>query len=66
MDVSFLEHVVIRAKLGAIIGFQIVQIAEQAAFSQLMIITMAIELVQPHRDLERYTIGLGTCTVGIQ
>jgi len=66
MDVSFLQHVVIRTKLGVIMGFQIIQIAEQAAFSELMIVTVAIEIVQPHRDLERYTIGLGTCTVGIQ
>jgi len=57
---------VIRAKLGDIIGFQIIQIAEQAASFQLIIIALAIEIVQPHRDLERYTSGLGTCTVGIQ
>jgi hypothetical protein len=31
MDVSSLEHVVIRAKLGDIIGFQIIQIAAQQA-----------------------------------
>jgi len=59
MDVSSLEHVVI-------IRFQIIQIAEQAAFFQLMIITPAIEIAQPHRDLERYPSGLGICTVGIQ
>jgi len=66
MNVSSLEHVVIRAKLGDIIGFQIFQIAEQVASFQLIIIAPAIEIVQPHRDLERYTSGLGTCTVGIQ
>jgi len=66
MNVSSLEHVVIRAKLGDIIGFQIIQIAEWAACFQLMIITPAIEIVQPHRDLETYDSGLGTCTVGIQ
>jgi hypothetical protein len=36
MDVSSLEHVVIRAKLGDIIGFQIIQIAAQEASFQLM------------------------------
>jgi hypothetical protein len=43
MDVSFLEQVVIRAKLGYIIGFQIIQIAEQKASFQLTIIALAIE-----------------------
>jgi len=67
MDVSSLEHVVIRAKLGDIIGYQIIQIAEQAACKfHLIIIASAIKIVQPHRCLERYTSGLGTCTVGIQ
>jgi len=66
MDVSSLEHVVIRAKLGDIIGFQIIQIAEQKALFQLIIIALAIDIVQPDRDLERYTSGLRTCTVGIQ
>jgi len=66
MDVTSLEHVVIRAKLGDIIGFQIIQIAEQTASFQLTIIALAIEIVRTYRDLERYTSGLGTCTVGIQ
>jgi len=61
MDVSSLEHVVIRAKLGDIIGFQIIQIAEQKASFQLTIIALAIEIVSTYR----YTSGLGTCTVGI-
>jgi len=65
MDVSSLEHVVIRAKLGDIIGFQLIQIAEQKASFQLTIIALAIEIVQTHRDLERYTCGLGTCTVSV-
>jgi hypothetical protein len=64
MDVSFLEHVVIRAKLGNIIGFQIIQIAAQKAFLQLTIIALAIEIVPTYRDLGRYRSGLGTCTVG--
>jgi len=66
MDVSSPEHVVIRAKLGDIIGFQIIQIAEWAACFQLMIITPAIEIVQPHRDFETFNSGLGTSTLGIQ
>jgi len=65
MDVSSLEHVVIRAKLGDIIGFQIIQIAEQKASFQLTIIALAIEMVPSYRDMERYSSGLGTCTVGI-
>ena len=65
MDVSFLEHVLIGAKLGDIIGFQIIQIAEQKASFQLTIIALAIEIVPTYRDLERYTSGLGTCTAGI-
>jgi hypothetical protein len=65
MNVSSLQHVVIRAKLGDIIGFQIIQIAEQKASFQLTIIALAMEIVPTYRDLERYTIGLGTCTVGI-
>jgi len=65
MDVSSLEHVVIRAKLGEIIGFQIIQIAEQKASFQLTIIALAIEIVSTDRDLERYTSGLETCTVSI-
>jgi len=65
MDVSSLEHVVIRAKLGDIIGFQLIQIAEQKASFQLKIIALAIEIVQTYRDLERYTCGPGTCTVSI-
>ena len=65
MDVSSLEHVVIRAKLGDIIGFQIIQIAAQKASFQLTIIALAIEIVLPtNRNLKRYTSGLGTCTVG--
>jgi len=65
IDVSSLEHVVIRAKLGDIIGFQIIQIAEQKASFQLPIIAPAVEPVAAYSDLERYTSGLGTCTVGI-
>ena len=64
MDVSSLEHVVIRAKLGDIIGFQIIQIAEQTSSFQLIIIALAIEIVPTYRDLERYSSGLGTGTVG--
>jgi hypothetical protein len=64
MDVSFLEHVVIKAKLGDIIGFQIIQIAVRKASFQLKIIALAIKIVPTYRDLERYTSGLGTCTVG--
>jgi len=65
MDVSCLEHTVIRTKLGDIIGFQIIRIAEQKASFQLTIIPLAIEIVPTYSDLERYTSGLGTCTVGI-
>ena len=65
MNVSSLEHVVIRAKLGDIIGVQIIQIAEQKASFQLTIIALAIEIVPTYRDLERHTSRLGTCTVGI-
>jgi len=64
MDVSSVEHVVIRAKLGDIIGFQIIQITVQKASFQLTIITLAIEIVPTYRDLERYASGLGTCIVG--
>jgi hypothetical protein len=45
MDVSSLEHVVIRAKLGDIIGFQIIQIAEQTASFQLIVLALAIQIV---------------------
>jgi len=48
MDVSSLEHVVIRPKLGDIIGFQIIQITEQKASFQLTIIALAIEIVQTY------------------
>ena len=64
MHVSSLDHVVIGAKLGDIIGFEIIQIAVQKAAFQLKIIAQAIEIVPTYRDLERYTSGLGTCTVG--
>ena len=65
MDVSSLEHVVIRAKLGDIIAFQTIQIVAQKASFQLTIIALAIKIVPTYRDLERYTTsGLGTCTVG--
>jgi hypothetical protein len=63
MDVSSLEHVVIGAKLGDIIGFQRMQIAAQKASFQLTIIALAIEVVPTYRDLDRYTSGLRTCTV---
>jgi hypothetical protein len=59
-----LEPVVIGAKLGDVIGFQIIQIAAQKSSFQLTIIALAIEIVPTYRDLERYTSGLGTCTVG--
>jgi hypothetical protein len=65
LDVSSLEHVVIRAKLGDIIGFQLIQIAAQKASFLLIIIALAIGIVPTYRDLERYTSGLGTCSVGI-
>jgi len=52
MNVSSLEHVVIRAKLGDIIGFQIIQIGEQKASFRLTIIPLAIERVPTYRDLE--------------
>jgi hypothetical protein len=64
MNVSSLECVVIGAKLGDIIGFQIVQIDAQKASFQLTIIALAIEIVPTYRELERYTSGLGICTVG--
>jgi len=51
MNVSSLEHVVIRAKLGDIIGFQIIQIAIQKASFQLTIIALAIEIVPTYRDI---------------
>jgi len=66
MDVSSLEHVVIRAKLGDIIGFQIIQIAVQKASFPLTIIALAIEIVPTYSDLETYTSGLQICTVGTQ
>jgi hypothetical protein len=53
MDVSFQEHVVIGAKLGDIIGFQIIQITAQKASFPLTIIALAIEIVPTYRDLER-------------
>jgi len=65
MNVSSLEHVVISTKLGDYIQFQTIQIAEQSASFQLTIIALAIEIVPTYRDLERYTSGLGTWTVGI-
>jgi len=52
MDVSSLEHGVIKAKLGDIIGFQIIQIATQKASFQLTIITLAIEIVPTYKDFE--------------
>jgi len=64
INVSSLEHVVFRAKLADIIGSQIIEIAAQKASFQLTIIALAIEIVPTYRDLERYTSGLGTCTVG--
>jgi len=65
MAVSSLEHVVIRAKLGEIIRFRTIQIAAQKASFRLTIHALAIEIVSTYRDLERYTSGLVTCTVGI-
>ena len=52
----------IRAKLGDIIGFQIIQIAEQTSSFQLIIIALAIEIVPTYRDLERYSSGLALAT----
>jgi len=63
MDVSFLQHGVIRAKLGDIIGFRIIQIDAPNASFQLTIIALALELVSTYRDLERYPSGLGYCIV---
>jgi hypothetical protein len=54
---------VIGVKVGDIIRFQIIHIAAQKASFQLTIIALAIEIVPTYRDLERYTSGLGTCTV---
>jgi len=65
MDVSSLEHIVIRAKLGDIIGFQMIQIVEQIASFHLTTIDLAIQILLTYRELERYTSGVGTCTVGI-
>jgi len=65
MDVSSIEHVVIRAKLGDLIGLQLIQIAEQKASFQLTIFALVIEMVQTHRDLERYTCRLGSYTTSI-
>jgi hypothetical protein len=59
MDISSIEHVVIRAKLGDLIGLQLIQIADQKASFHLTIFALVIEMVQTHRDLERYTCGLG-------
>jgi uncharacterized membrane protein YsdA (DUF1294 family) len=64
MDVSSLEHVVIGAKLGHLVGSQIFRIAAQKASFPLTIIALAIEIVPTYRDLERYTSGLGASTVG--
>jgi len=66
MEVSSLEPIVIRANLGDFIGFQIIQIAAQRASFQPIIIADVITIVATHRDVERYSSGLGTCTVGIQ
>jgi len=69
MDVSSIEHVVIRAKLGDLIGLQLIQIAEQKASFQLTIFALAIEMVQTQRlggihlwawDLHsEYTVEIG-------
>jgi len=65
MVVSSLEHVVIRAKLGDIIGFQMIQIVEQIASFHLITSDQAIAIVPTYTELERYSSGVGTCTVGI-
>jgi len=65
MDVSSLEHVVIRVIFGDIIGFQIISIAEHKPSSQLTIIALAIDIVQTYSNLETYTSWLKICTVGI-
>jgi len=52
IDISSLEHIVIRVKLGDIIGFQIIQIVAQKAAFQLTIIALDIEIVPTYRDLE--------------
>jgi hypothetical protein len=59
MHASSLEHVVIRAKLGNIIGFPIIPIAGQKAAIQLTIIAHAIEIVSRYRDQKCHTSGLG-------
>jgi len=64
MNVSSLEHVMIRAKLGDIIGFQMILIPIQKASFQRTMIAQAIGIVPTYRDFERYTSALGTCTVG--
>jgi hypothetical protein len=46
MHVSSLEHVMIRAKLGDIIGFQIIQIAAQKASFQVTINALAIDVLK--------------------
>jgi len=40
-------------------------IAKWKASFQLTIFALAMEMVITHRDLERYTCGLGTCTASI-
>jgi len=65
MGVLYIEHVMIRAKLGDLIGLQLTQIVEQKVSFHLTIFALVIEMVQTHRGLERYTCGLGTCTTRI-
>jgi len=65
MNVSSIGHVVIRAKLGDLIGLQLIQIVEQKASFYVTIFALVIEVAQTHRDLEQYTFGLGTCTARI-
>jgi len=56
---------VIRGKLGDIIGFQIIQIAELNYSFHLILIVPAIETVSTYRDFKSHTSGLVTCTPGI-
>jgi len=59
MDVLSLEHIVFRAKLGVIIGFQIIYIVQQKSSFQLTMIAEAIEIVQSLRHSETHCSGLG-------
>jgi len=49
-----------RAKLGDLIGLQLIEIAEWKTSFQLSMFALAMQTVETHRDLARYTCGLGT------